>query len=161
MKNDIIISLFTSFIVLISLSFRHANSSPNRLQKNDTTYYHVYTTIERGVHEEFIKTYLRNGKLVADLLKFGYSEFSSVGVPTKRYYYGDSSAMEGLVLTQRRIDTLETFKKMILSNSIRHNQGLKTAGRYGAYSFIINNDTFKAESRELYSLTDALYFDRK
>jgi hypothetical protein len=163
MKVNKTILIFTLGIVLMTISFRIISfkDSENRVNaKKDTTYYHVYIGIERGVTEEFIKTYDYNSKLVADILVIKYSEFSYTGKPTIRYYL-DSNRTERQILSSRKIDTLNIFKKMVATNSIRHNQGIKIAGRHGSYSVVLNGDTIKSESLELYSLVDAVNFIRK
>lgn len=154
---------FTLGIVLITISFKtitYCDSSFSDYNRQDTTYYHVYIKIEDGVTEEFIKTYKYNSKLVADILVINYQEFSYVGKPTFRNYL-DGNKLQGIIMTSRKIDTLNVYKKMVMTNSVRHNQGTKLAGSFGAYSVILNGDTVKAESRELYSLVDAINFVRK
>ena len=147
----------------MTISFKtiiYSDSNISDYAEQDTTYYHVYLKIERGVTEEFIKTYEYNSKLVADISIINYQEFSHVGKPTYRNYI-DSNKVRGIIMTSRKIDTLNVFKNMVMANSIRHNQGTKLAGRFGVYSVIINGDTVKAESIELYSLVDAINFVRK
>jgi hypothetical protein len=163
MKKNRTILIFSLGIALITISFKTTlDREPNALDnvKQDTTYYHVYIGVERGVTEEFIKTYEYNTELVADIFVINYQEFSYIGKPTIRNYI-DSNRVERLILTSRKIDTLNVFKNMVETNAIRHNQGLKIAGRYGSYSVISNGDTVKVESSELYSLVDAINFVRK
>ncbi len=162
MKKNIIILLITFGIAVITTSFRQIDYSGSLKVNNtcDTTYYHVLISIERVVTEEFIKTYEFNKKLVADIFVVSYQERSYVGKSTIRYYQ-DSSRMEKLTLTSRKTDTLNMFKNMVTTNSIRHNQGLKLAGRHGVYSIVLKGDTARVESRELYSLVDAINFVRK
>lgn len=145
-------------ISFVTIKDRDTKSLDNT--KKDTTYYHVYIGVERGVTEEFIKTYEYNDKLVADIFVINYQEFSYVGKPAVRNYL-DSNRVERLVLTSRKVDTLNVFRNMVATNSIRHNQGVKYSGRYGAYSVVDNGDTVKTESRELFSLVDAINFVRK
>lgn len=126
----------------------------------DTTYYHLYLAVERGVTEELIKTYPINKQLAANISVIQYQEFSYQNQPSFRNY-SDSIIIKELILTSKKIDTLNAFKNMVMNNSIRHNQGIKIAGRYGTYSVISHGDTIKTESRNLFSLVDAMQLLRK
>lgn len=70
MKKNITILIFTLGIVLATISFKTITDRDTIISDNprkDTTYYHVYFGVERGVKEEFIKTFEYNTKLVAEI----------------------------------------------------------------------------------------------
>lgn len=149
--------LFVSFYLKAE---RPEKINQNDRSKNDTSYYHVYIGIERGVTEEIIKTYNLLGQARADIKTIKYLKFSYVGVPTTIQML-DSFQVKSIHLTKSQIDTLENFSKMVTQKNVRHNQGIKFAGRIGIYKTVINGDTTKFESRELYNLSNALGYDRE
>ena len=162
-KKNKSILIFSLGIALMSISFKVTTERDYNIinkTKYDTTYYHVYIGVEHSVTEEFIKTYEFKNNLVADIFVINYQEFSYIGKPTFLNYL-DSNRIDKLQLTSRKIDTLNSFKGMVAKSAIRHNQGIKAAGRYATYSVITNGDTIKTESRDLYSLVDALNLVRK
>jgi hypothetical protein len=161
MKKSSIISVIALIIIWTSLSLAQKDDSMNHIEQNDTTYYHVEIGIEGGVTQEYIKTYPKNGKLVADIIKTSFCERHYVGQPVYRSKQDTLASINNWILSKSKIDTIENFKKMVTTNTVRHNQGTKIAGRHGDYSVIENGDTFTIQSRELYSLTDALRFERR
>lgn len=144
--------LFLITITIVAILFgcknNIYNSNERKLStlKNDTTYYHVHIGAERMVINEFIKTYR-----VEDLL---YANIS-----TSYSYELESFKLDNVLLTQGQIDTLDNFSNMLRLKNIRNNY-FAPAGRYGFYQTIIHGDTTKFESKNLYSLTNALgYID--
>lgn len=161
MKNTIPFSIFILTTICTGLSFGQGDEKGSHVLRNDTCYYNVETGSEGSVTEECIKTYLKNGNIVADILKTSYIERHYAGQPVYRSKTDTLSSITSWILSKSKIDTLANFIKMVTAHTIIHNQGVKIAGRHGIYSVIENGDTVATSSRELYSLTDALGFDRR
>ena len=125
----------------------------------DTSYYHVYIGIERGVTEEFIKTYFYKGQRHADIRIEKYLKYTYVNTPTTIHKL-DSFELKSIVLGKSQIDTLDNFVQMLKTGTIRYNR-IGFSGRIGIYQAIINGDTIKHKSKELYSLTNGLGYGKE
>jgi len=155
-----LILLFGLFIRFYANNDSSETINQNKLIHSDTSYYHAYIGIERSVTEEFVKTYSINGKIHADINARKYQSYSYVGKPTLIHML-DSFEYKSIQLTKSQIDTLDNFLSMIKNKNVRHNQGIKIAGRIGIYKTIIQGDTTEFKSRELYRLLNALGYDKE
>ena len=123
-------------------SFKN-NPSLNNLNKNDSIFYLVHLVIE---------SYSRTEIIIVNRVDSVY--FANIEVESTL----DDHKMEKIKfkLTSAQIDTLVTFEKSLYKKQIRHNQGVKIAGRIGRYIILYNDARFEFKSRELYGLVYAL-----
>ncbi|HYV91217.1 MAG TPA: hypothetical protein VE978_05515 [Chitinophagales bacterium] len=148
--------LFSGFLLHSSpVVLQETINVKQNIKPTDTSYYHVYIGIESGVTEEFIETYYANGKVYGDVTLRQYLKFENVNEPPLIQKL-HSFKRKSIKLSKSQIDTLINFSRMLKDKNIIHNQGIKIAGRIGIYQTVINGDTTSFESKELYSLLDAI-----
>lgn len=139
--------LILSLVTLIcSCHFNITKTSLINLEtiENDTIHYHVNLHNERYERNEYIEVYRANKNYKADI------NVTSTVIK--------ENLTRQVSLTEQQIDTLNRFSEYLKDDYVPYNI-IGVAGRLGIYSVINKNDTLRSESKNLYSLTNALDID--
>lgn len=130
-------------LAINSVAFSQSQTLDKHVCNNDSIYYMVHLVIEGYSRTEMIT-----------LRKVNSLYYANIDVQSS--LANDNFKISNMLLNNSQIDSLANFENSIHSRKIKHNQGLRFAGRLGRYSMICGNKKYDFESRELYGLIAAL-----
>jgi hypothetical protein len=110
----------------------------------------------RSNESQIIERYSVNTKDFIDVTRRTYMDFGEYKNGLKQFYGLRTKIVDSIELSSNQIDTLNLFERMILSDSIIHNMGIKIACRGALYRLETGVDQTELGSRNLYSLIKAL-----
>jgi hypothetical protein len=118
--------------------------------------YKITLGVERGNTDERIIIYTENDTVFGDYSSRKYLDQITTSNEIFIPEYYDIYGGKRIKISEAQMDSLTAFEQMLLNDDIRHNQGLKMAGRMGNYEIMKNDTMITRKSRNLFSLLQTL-----